>query len=347
MLDVRRLRVLREVALRGSFSAAAQALTYTQSAVSQQIAALEREAGTRLVERHGRGIRLTDAGRALVRRADSILVELAAADAELQAIAGLRAGRVRVSTFASAAGSLLPTAVTAFRAAHPAVQVELALVEATEEAVGGLRAGRADLVLVAVPAGQPLDDQVEAHRLFEDPMLAVLPGGHRLARRRTLRLDDLAGEPWVLGGGPGCSDRATILRACHAAGFEPRVTVDFPTDDYHATQGMVAAGAGVTLLPRLALAVPRDDLAVRPLAGPGPSREVVAAVRRGDQAPATLAMLEEVRQGGAAIGRSMARALLGGRGGSELPPHGSGTADADAHQVQQALVSATKRRSRQ
>ena len=294
MLDVRRLRVLREVALRGSFSAAAQALTYTQSAVSQQIAALEREAGTRLVERDGRGIRLTDAGRALVRRADSILVELAAADAELQAIAGLRAGRVRVSTFASAAGSLLPAAVTAFRVAHPAVQVELALVEATEEAVGGLRAGRADLVLVAVPAGQPLDDQVEAHRLFEDPMLAVLPGGHRLARRRTLRMDDLAGEPWVLGGGPGCSDRATILRACHAAGFEPRVTLDFPTDDYHATQGMVAAGAGVTLLPRLALAVPRDDLAVRPLAGPGPSREVVAAVRRGDQAPATLAMLEEV-----------------------------------------------------
>jgi molybdate transport repressor ModE-like protein len=295
MLDVRRLRVLREVALRGSFSAAAEALTYSQSAVSQQIAALEREAGTRLVERNGRGIRLTDAGRALVRRADAILVELAAADAELQAIAGLRGGRVRVSTFASAATALLPAAVTAFRAAHPAVQVELSLVEATEEAIGGLRTGRADLVLVARPAGEPPTDQVEAHRLLEDPMLAVLPGGHRLARRRTLRLDDLAGEPWVLGGGPGCSDRATILRACHAAGFEPRVTVDFPTDDYNATQGMVAAGAGVTLLPRLALAVPRDDLAVRPLAGAGPSREVVAAIRRGDQAPATLAMLDQVQ----------------------------------------------------
>jgi molybdate transport repressor ModE-like protein len=294
MLDVRRLRVLREVALRGSFSAAAEALTYSQSAVSQQIAALEREAGTRLVERNGRGIRLTDAGRALVRRADAILVELAAADAELQAIAGLRGGRVRVSTFASAATALLPAAVTAFRAAHPAVQVELSLVEATEEAIGGLRTGRADLVLGGRRGGEPPTDQVEAHRLLEDPMLAVLPGGHRLARRRTLRLDDLAGEPWVLGGGPGCSDRATILRACHAAGFEPRVTVDFPTDDYNATQGMVAAGAGVTLLPRLALAVPRDDLAVRPLAGAGPSREVVAAIRRGDQAPATLAMLEEV-----------------------------------------------------
>jgi DNA-binding transcriptional LysR family regulator len=129
-------------------------------------------------------------------------------------------------------------------------------------------------------------------------MLAVLPGGHRLARRRALRLGDLAGEPWVLGGGPGCSDRATILRACHAAGFEPRVAVDFPTDDYNATQGMVAAGAGITLLPRLALAVPRDDLAVRPLAGDGPRRLVAAATRRDDQGPATQAMLEEVREAG-------------------------------------------------
>jgi molybdate transport repressor ModE-like protein len=299
MLDVRRLRVLREVARRGSFSAAAQALAYSQSAVSQQIAALEREAGARLVERHGRGIRLTDAGRALVRRAEAILAELAAADAELGALAGLRAGRVRVSTFASAASSLLPAAVTSLRTAHPAVEVELSLVEATEEAVGGLVAGRVDLVLLTHPAGQPpAADRVEVHRLFVDPMLAVLPGGHRLARRRSLRLGDLAGEPWVLGGGPGCSDRATILRACHAAGFEPRVTVDFPTDDYNATQGMVAAGAGVTLLPRLALVVPREDLAVRPLAGRGPSREVAAAVRRGDQGPATLAMLAEIREAG-------------------------------------------------
>jgi molybdate transport repressor ModE-like protein len=299
MLDVRRLRVLREVARRGSFSAAAQALAYSQSAVSQQIAALEREAGARLVERHGRGIRLTDAGRTLVRRAEAILAELAAADAELGALAGLRAGRVRVSTFASAATSLLPAAVTGLRTAHPAVEVELSLVEATEEAVGGLVAGRVDLVLLTHPAGQPpAADRVEVHRLFVDPMLAVLPGGHRLARRRSLRLGDLAGEPWVLGGGPGCSDRATILRACHAAGFEPRVMVDFPTDDYNATQGMVAAGAGVTLLPRLALAVPREDLAVRPLAGRGPSREVAAAVRRGDQGPATLAMLAEIREAG-------------------------------------------------
>jgi molybdate transport repressor ModE-like protein len=299
MLDVRRLRVLREVARRGSFSAAAQALSYSQSAVSQQIAVLEREAGTRLVERHGRRIRLTDAGQALVRHADSILAELAAADAELQAIAGLRAGRVRVSTFASAATVLLPAAVSTFRTSHPGVQVELSLVEAADEAVDGLRAGRLDLVLLAQPVDRPAaTGPVQTHHLFDDPMLVVLPSGHPLARRRALRLPDLAGEPWVLGGGPGCSDRATILRACHAAGFEPRVTVNFPTDDYNATQGMVAAGGGITLLPGLSLTVPRDGLVLRPVLGGGPSRQVVVAVRRGDQAPATQAMLEVVKAAG-------------------------------------------------
>src|SRR5215218_2022523 len=204
MLDVRRLVVLREVAVQGSFSAAAQALTYSQSAVSQQIATLEREAGTRLVERNGRS----------VRRADAILTELAGAESDLQLIAGLRGGQVRVSTFASAATALLPEAVTAFRAAHPGVRVELFLVEVTAEAVERLRAGRADLALLAEPPDQRETGSLETHHLLDDPMLAVLPAGHPLVRRRVLRLADLAAERWVLGGGPGCSDRATILRAC-------------------------------------------------------------------------------------------------------------------------------------
>ena len=214
--------MLREVSLRGSFSAAAQALAYSQSAVSQQIAALEREAGTRLVERDGRGVRLTDAGQALVRRADAILAELAAADAELAAIAGLRGGRVRVSTFASAATALLPAAVATFRADHPRSRSSSPW---SRRPRGRRRPGRPGRPGPADPAGRPAPpDLVEAHRLFEDPMLVVLPAGHPLARRRALALADLAGEPWVLGGGPGCSDRDTVLRACHAAGFEPRVT---------------------------------------------------------------------------------------------------------------------------
>ena len=123
MLDVRRLRVLREVAARGSFSAAAEALSYTQSAISQQIAALEREAGTTLVDRSARGIRLTDAGEALVRHAEAILARLAEAETELEAIAGLRGGRLRLAAFPSAGGSIIPPAVAAFRERHPGVEL--------------------------------------------------------------------------------------------------------------------------------------------------------------------------------------------------------------------------------
>src|SRR5213595_1691605 len=123
MLDVKRMRILKEVADRGSFSAAAEALSYTQSAVSQQIATLEREAGTQLVTRGSRGIRLTEAGQALVRHADAILTRLADAEAELEAIAGLRGGRLRLVAFPSAGATLAPAAVAAFRARHPAVDI--------------------------------------------------------------------------------------------------------------------------------------------------------------------------------------------------------------------------------
>jgi molybdate transport repressor ModE-like protein len=304
MLDVRRLRVLWAVARQGSFSAAARTLSYSQPAVSQQVAALEREAGTRLVERDGRAVRLTDAGQALVRRTETILAELAAADADLRAIAGLEAGRLRVSTFASAAATLVPAAVGAFQARHPAVELTLSLVELPDDAVAGLRGGQVDLALLVHPDGRTAaaPDRVRLHHLLDDPMLVVLPAGHRLARRSRLRLTDLAGEPWLLGGGPGCPDGAMVLRACHAAGFDPRIAISFPSDDYHATQGLVAAGAGVTLLPRLALAVPRDDLAIRPLHAPGLARTVMAAVRDEPGSPAARAMLELLSEAVAAQG---------------------------------------------
>src|ERR671922_930945 len=132
MLDVRRMRVLREVAARGSFSAAAEALSYTQSAVSQQIAALEREAGAKLVERNARGIRLTDAGEALVRHTEAVLANLAEAEAELEAIAGLRGGRVRLASFQTAGSALVPQAIAPFRAKYPAVELNLIEAEPDE-----------------------------------------------------------------------------------------------------------------------------------------------------------------------------------------------------------------------
>src|ERR671929_538128 len=146
MLDVRRMRVLREVALQGSFSAAAEALSFTQSAVSQQIAALEREAGTVLVERSARGVRLTEAGEAVVRHTEAILARLAEAEAELEAIAGLRGGRLRLAAFESAGSTLMPLAIAAFRERHPAVELSMTLAE-PEDSLPQLRAGELDIAL--------------------------------------------------------------------------------------------------------------------------------------------------------------------------------------------------------
>src|ERR671931_567794 len=157
MLDVRRLRVLREVAACGSFSAAAESLSYTQSAVSQQIAALEREAGTVLVERSARGVRLTDAGRALVEHADVILARLSDAEAELEAIAGLRGGRLRLAAFPSAGASIMPEAIARYRERHPAVELSLEPAE-PEPGLVKLRGGEVDIALDITVAFRALPD---------------------------------------------------------------------------------------------------------------------------------------------------------------------------------------------
>src|ERR687888_2709543 len=159
MLDVRRMRVLREVAVRGSFSAAAGALSFTQSAVSQQIAALEREAGTTLVQRNARGVRLTAAGEAVVRHAEAIMARLAEAEAELEAIAGLRGGRLRMASFESAGATLMPLAIAAFRELHPAVELSMAMAE-PEESIPLLKSGELDLAVVFDAGGAPTDDGI-------------------------------------------------------------------------------------------------------------------------------------------------------------------------------------------
>src|SRR3954447_19858707 len=158
MLDVRRMRVLREVSRRGSFSAAAESLAYTQSAISQQIAALEREAGTRLVERNARGVRLTDAGRVLVDHADAILARLADAEAELEAIAGLRGGRLRLVAFPSAGATVMPEAIARFRERHPGVELTLEPAE-PEPSIARLRTGEVDVALdISAGHREPRDD---------------------------------------------------------------------------------------------------------------------------------------------------------------------------------------------
>ena len=292
MLDVRRLRVLKEVAEQGSFSAAAESLAYTQSAVSQQIAALEREAGTTLVDRGPRGIRLTDAGRALVTHADDILARLGAAEAELEAIAGLRGGRVRLSAFPTAGAAVVPLAVKTFMARHPAVELQLYERE-PEDGVAMVKAGELDIALSIGYEGAGTvhnrSEGIEEIDLFEDPTYIAMPAHHRFARKGRANLADFSEDSWIHSACKGTCG-AVSLRALHNAGFEP--TIVFETDDYNVAQGLVAAGMGVTLLPEMALRNLREDIVVRPLGTQVTHRRIMACLLQGAyRSPATDAML--------------------------------------------------------
>jgi DNA-binding transcriptional LysR family regulator len=294
MLNVQRLRVLREVVAHGSFSAAAEALSYTQSAVSQAIATLEAEAGVPLLERDRRGVRPTTAGERLNEHAGRILIQLEAAEAELGAIAGVRGGELRLASFPTAGATLMPLAIAAFRAAHP--DVALSLVEGEpEELTPRLREGEFDLGLIFEFEGTgDLGTGLRSTPLFEDPMKLALPKGHRLAHKDRIALGDLADEAWVqTSEGSACARH--VVRISRAAGFEPRVS--FESDDYLTVQGLVAAGVGVALIPQLALSQTVSyDIAVRELAPDGPVRHVVAATRGAAiNLPAAAAMLEILR----------------------------------------------------
>jgi DNA-binding transcriptional LysR family regulator len=295
MLDVKQLRVLKEVAAHGSFSSAAEALSYTQPAISQQIAALEKRAGATLVDRTSRGVRLTDAGRALVDHAEVVLSRLAAAEAELEAMAGIRGGRVRLASFPTAGASLLPPAVALFTERHP--EVELSFVEREpEEAAQMLRAAELEVALVfeygeyKQPELERFYEGIELHRLVDDPMYLALPQGHPAARKPRVRLKDFADETWIQESGNHSWCGRFHETACQAAGFTPKV--GFRSDDYNVVQGLVAAGVGISLLPGLSLTNVREDIVVRSLGRAAPARRIAAATLAGRyRSPATDAML--------------------------------------------------------
>jgi len=271
MLDVRRLRVLREVAAHGSFSAAADALAFTQPAVSRQIATLEAEAGTRLVERGARGIRLTAAGELLVEHADVILDRLAAAEHQLEALAGLNGGRLRVGAFPSANATLIPLAMAEFDRVHH--EVCLNLVEArSPELATMLCSGELDVAVVSDSEGA-LSDELEVEPLMEDPLYVAMARSHPLADKPDLELADLHDETWIEGRG---STVATALRSAAAmAGFEPKIVIE--STQWLGKQGLVAAGLGITLIPTIVLDSVRDDIVLRSLASEGLCRQLYIA----------------------------------------------------------------------
>jgi len=253
MFDARLLSVFREVATRGSFSDAATALSFTQPAISQQIARLERQLETRLLVRDARGVTLTPAGEVLLRHAETVLAQLRLAEAEVQALTGVERPRLRVGAFPSAAASIMPPALAELRAAHPEADVAMRVVEDVD-ALDALRRGDLDIAMVIDSELMPLElpAGIEAVHVLDDPLLIALPYSHRLAARSAISLADLRDDEWMICGvGGTCIDSNVILRACDTAGFEPRIT--FESEDYGAIMGMVASGMGVALIPSLAL----------------------------------------------------------------------------------------------
>jgi DNA-binding transcriptional LysR family regulator len=293
MLDPRRLRVLREVASRGSFSAAAEALAFTQSAVSQQVAALERETGTRLIERGVRPVRLTDAGRALMGHAEAVLAHLDEAEQELGELAGLRRGRLRLAGFPTAVETLVPRAVARFHRRHPDVALTV-LDDHGQGLVPRLARWELDLALIYEHAALP-EPEVELERthLLDDPFDLVVPDGHPLAGRASVALEELADETWI-GGAPGSAYGAIARHCCRAAGFEPRFA--FGSDNYNAVQAFVAVGLGVALLPQLALNFTRPGLRRVPLSAPPARRISAARLAASYRTAATTSMLSELKE---------------------------------------------------
>ncbi|MCS0601182.1 LysR family transcriptional regulator [Streptomyces sp. LP11] len=291
MLDVRRLQVLRAVVTSGTVTAAAANLGYTPSAVSQQVAALEKQAGTPLLERAGRGVRPTAAGLLLTEHAALIGAAVSQAETALADLRAGRTGRLAVRYFATAGSTLVAPALAGVRAEHPGVRIDLELNDA-DEPFHDVAPGRTDLAVV-VQARDRVGPGFRVVHLLDDPYDAVLPLGHVLAAREVVDLHELSGEQWVGSEPPGpCLE--PVIDSCAAAGFSPDFVIR--SEDYATAQGFVAAGLGVGLMPRLGLRNRHPGVVVRPVRNPEPLRVISAVVRETAlEQPALRRLLEALR----------------------------------------------------
>jgi DNA-binding transcriptional LysR family regulator len=305
-LSLTGLRVLREVAARGSFTAAAESLGYTQSAVSRQVAGLESAAGTPLFDRTARGVRITDAGGALLRRAGAVLDEVDAAQRELDGMSQIATGRLRAGAIPTAVAALLPRTMRAFRELHPAVDVSLRE-GSTSSQIRRLASGSTDVAVIGVlPKWQaPRDPRVTLEPLIDDPLLLAVGHDHPLARRRTVNLDDLASENWIAG-----STKAddSMLGAWQWAEWQPKVALI--AKEWTAKLGLVAAGLGVTLVPGLAADAVRPDVALIRIRSELPaSRAVLLARRANDELPHVSAFGDVLHETAAELTAELQRRL--------------------------------------
>jgi DNA-binding transcriptional LysR family regulator len=308
MLDLKLLTTFREVALRRSFSDAATVLGYTQPAVSQHVARLEAIVGVRLLDRDARGVYPTPAGELLLTRAAALLDAARRAEEEVREAAGAGRPTVRIGAFATLAAGLLPGATRDLRARRPDLRMEVKVIE-PEDAIDAMLTDRLDLATIIDSELLPMGVRpgVEHVHLCEDPLLLVMASDHPMANRASVGLEELSEEGWLMPDvGGTCPDSNIVLRACRDAGFEPDVRLAF--DDYPALQGMAAAGVGVALIPSLATANIRSDVAIIPLRGQPPARRIQAAVRVGEVDPLVDHVIEALRAAARALptGRALA-----------------------------------------
>src|SRR5918997_126146 len=301
MLDLKLRTTFLEVAVRGSFSDAAAALDFTQPAVSQHISRLESSLGVRVLERSARGVSLTPAGGVLVRQASALLDAARRAEEAVREAGGVGRAQVRVAAFPSAAAGLLPGATRELRNRRPDAELTLQVLE-DGPAVDALLAGRVDVATVVQSALQPIKPRpgVDYLPICEDELRVAVASDHPLATRASVALEELSEEPFLITEmGGTCADSNVVLHAFRDAGFEPNVRFSF--DDYQALQGMAASGVGVALIPTIALASSRSDVVVLPLRGRAPSRQVLAAVRSGEQDPLVEHFVESLRRAARAL----------------------------------------------
>ncbi len=292
MLDLRQLRVLAAVAESGSMTRAAARLSYTASAVSQQMAALERQVGAPLLVRHARGARLTEVGRLLCEHAAAVDDRLRTAEREVRDLIELRAGRLRLGAFASAASRLIPDAITEFRSRHAEITLSLDILDPAF-AVEAVTAGRLDLAVVFdYPPGPTLDvGDLTREVLLDDPVLVAVQPGHPCAGELVVSVADLSTEPWIRDCGPDPMCRDMLDRFCREGGFNP--TIAFEADNYLTIGRLVEAGVAVALVPGLAADQMPEGVVLRPLA-PTVTRRV-SAVSRAGAAPSVAQMIAVLR----------------------------------------------------
>lgn len=295
MLNVTRLRMLREVASRGTLAAAAEALFMTPSAVSQQMAVLERETGSQLLERYGRGVRLTDAGTQLVANTERILAEIERAEADLAVASRGVVGRVRVSAFPTAARALLIPALPRLQTEHPNLRVSMVDLE-PEESIPALKNGDLDVVVAYEWGLLPrlTDAGIEREQLFTEPVYLALPADHPLSGTGPVKLADLKNEEWIVGR-DSTSMLDLVVAATRRQGYEP--LTDFHSMDFQVILSAVGAGLGVALVPPLALIGTYPNVEITDVSDLEINRTIWAAIRRGSNGnPGIAAVLAALRE---------------------------------------------------